>query len=168
LSSEVLLLAATGTSDAVDAHLVVLARRLSEPILTAHINDLTALATEARAHVIDWNAAAEGSVSANRRAVRDRCQRGCSTLRIIGGMTTPIPTRFNDAELRLIDELVENGVGTTRSSVIRRGVHHLADSVRRARIGAQIADSYRTNPQSEDDDALAMASALAMTEAESW
>lgn len=83
-------------------------------------------------------------------------------------MTTPIPTRFSDAELRLLDELVESGIASSRSAVIRRGIHHLADSVRRARIGAEIADSYRTDPQSVGDDALAMASALAMTEAESW
>jgi len=83
-------------------------------------------------------------------------------------MTTPVPTRFSDAELRLIDDLVASGVGASRSSVIRRGIHHLADSVHRARVGAEIAASYRTNPQSDEDDALAMASALALTEAESW
>jgi len=35
--------------------------------------------------------------------------------------------------------------------VIRRGVHHLADSVRRAKVGRAIADSYRAHPQSADD-----------------
>lgn len=49
------LLAATETSDVVDAHLVVLARRLSEPVLTADIDDLATLAAEAGATVIDWN-----------------------------------------------------------------------------------------------------------------
>jgi Arc/MetJ-type ribon-helix-helix transcriptional regulator len=83
-------------------------------------------------------------------------------------MTTPVPTRFTDDELALIDELVGQGVGESRSAVIRRGVHHLGDSVRRAQVGAAIAESYRTQPQSSEDDALAMASALAMTEAEPW
>ena len=83
-------------------------------------------------------------------------------------MTIPVPTRFSDEELALIDELVELGVAANRSAVIRRGVHHLADSVRRARIGAAIADSYRARPQSDEDDELAMASALALTEAEPW
>jgi Arc/MetJ-type ribon-helix-helix transcriptional regulator len=83
-------------------------------------------------------------------------------------MTTPVPTRFTDDELALIDELVDEGVGENRSAVIRRGVHHLADSVRRARVGAAIAESYRRRPQSSEDDELAMASANALTEAEPW
>lgn len=83
-------------------------------------------------------------------------------------MTTPVPTRFTDDELMLIDQLVAEGVGESRSAVIRRGVHHLADSVRRVRIGASIASSYRAMPQSPEDDELAMASALALTEAEPW
>jgi Arc/MetJ-type ribon-helix-helix transcriptional regulator len=83
-------------------------------------------------------------------------------------MTTPIPTRFNDDELEVIDRLVASGVGENRSAVIRRAVDHLADTVRRAEIGDAIASSYRDRPQSPDDDGLAMASALAMTEAESW
>ncbi|MCB0965670.1 MAG: hypothetical protein KDB37_02445 [Ilumatobacter sp.] len=43
-----------------------------------------------------------------------------------------------------------------------------SDSVRRARVGAAIAASYREQPQSPEDDDLAMASAIAMTEAEPW
>ena len=83
-------------------------------------------------------------------------------------MTTPVPTRFSDEELALIDELVEKGIGESRSAVIRRGVHDLAESVRRLRLGAAIADSYRTSPQTPEDDELAMGSAMAMTEAEPW
>ena len=83
-------------------------------------------------------------------------------------MTTPVPTRFSDEEIELIDELVDSGVGESRSAVIRQGVHHLADAVRRARTGAAIADSYRRQPQGADDDELAMANALALTEAEPW
>lgn len=83
-------------------------------------------------------------------------------------MTTPVPTRFSDDELALIDELVDRGVGDSRSAVIRRGVHHLADSVRRAQVGAAIAASYQARPQTAADDDLAMASAIAMTEAEPW
>lgn len=91
-----------------------------------------------------------------------------STVCILLRMTTPVPTRFTDDELALIDELVEDGLGDSRSAVIRRGVLHLADTVRRARVGAAIAESYRQRPQSPDDDELAMASAIALTEAEPW
>jgi Arc/MetJ-type ribon-helix-helix transcriptional regulator len=83
-------------------------------------------------------------------------------------MTTPVPTRFTQQELALIDELVRKGIGDNRSAVIRKGVHDLAESVRRSQIGTSIARSYQTNPQTPEDDELAMASAIAMTEAESW
>jgi Arc/MetJ-type ribon-helix-helix transcriptional regulator len=83
-------------------------------------------------------------------------------------MTKPVPTRFTAEELALIDKLVDEGVGDSRSAVIREGLRHLADSVHRARIGAAIAQSYRDQPQTADDDELALASAVALTEAEPW
>lgn len=49
------LLATTSTSDVVDAHLAILARRLSEPVLTSDIDDLQLLCEAANATVIDWN-----------------------------------------------------------------------------------------------------------------
>jgi Arc/MetJ-type ribon-helix-helix transcriptional regulator len=83
-------------------------------------------------------------------------------------MTNPVPTRFSDKELATIDRLVSEGVGETRSAVIRVAVVLLDDAVRRARTGESIAESYRRQPQSSDDDAMAMANAIAMTEAEPW
>lgn len=83
-------------------------------------------------------------------------------------MTTPVPTRFSIEELQLLDDLVDAGLGESRSAVIRRSVHHLADAVRRARVGRAIAESYEQQPQSAEDDELAMASAIALTEAEPW
>jgi Arc/MetJ-type ribon-helix-helix transcriptional regulator len=83
-------------------------------------------------------------------------------------MTTPVPTRFSDDELALIDDLVRQGVGDSRSAVIRLGVHRLADLTRRARIGAAIAASYEAFPQTPEDDDAAMTNAIAMTEAEAW
>ena len=83
-------------------------------------------------------------------------------------MTTPVPTRFSDEELATIDRLVSEGVGANRSAVIRVAVVLLDDAVRRTRIGESIAESYRRQPQSNDDDTMAMANAIAMTEAEPW
>ncbi len=83
-------------------------------------------------------------------------------------MTTPVPTRFSDDELALIDQLVAEGIADSRSAVIRRGVLHLADSVHRARVGAAMVASYRAHPQTPDDDELATANAIALTEAEPW
>lgn len=92
----------------------------------------------------------------------------CSTKRILLLMTTPVPTRFSDEELATIDRLVSEGVGANRSAVIRVAVVLLDDAVRRTRIGESIAESYRRQPQSNDDDTMAMANAIAMTEAEPW
>jgi len=83
-------------------------------------------------------------------------------------MTTPVPTRFSSEEIKLLDELVTAGIGETRSAVVRTAVVRLADAVRRAESGASIASSYHAIPQSAEDDDLAMANAIAMTEAEPW
>lgn len=83
-------------------------------------------------------------------------------------MTTPVPTRFSRSELGVIDRLVADGVGANRSDVIRRAVHRLDEAVRRDRVGRAIAESYRTQPQTTEDDRLALANAIAMTEAEPW
>ena len=83
-------------------------------------------------------------------------------------MTKPVPTRLSDEELAILDRLVAEGVGKNRSDVIRRAIGHLDDAVRRARVGEAIADSYRRRPETADDDALAAANAIAMTEGEAW
>ena len=70
--------------------------------------------------------------------------------------------------MQTLDRLVAEGVGETRSEVIRRAVDHLAESVERDRVGQMIADSYRRQPQSAEEDAMAMANAIAMVEAEPW
>ncbi|MBK9177976.1 MAG: hypothetical protein IPM45_00150 [Acidimicrobiales bacterium] len=67
-----------------------------------------------------------------------------------------------------IDRLVAEGVGRNRSDVIRRAVERLDDAVRRERVGQASAESYRTRPQTTEDDELALANAIALTEAESW
>ena len=83
-------------------------------------------------------------------------------------MTAPVPTRFSARQIQTIDRLVAAGIGETRSEVIRRAVQHLAESVERAQAGQAITDSYRAQPQTAEDDAQAMANAIAMTEAEPW
>lgn len=83
-------------------------------------------------------------------------------------VTAAVPTRFSSRQIETIDRLVAAGVGDTRSAVIRRAVEHLAESVERARVGEAIADSYRQQPQAVDDDAAAMANAIAVTEADPW
>lgn len=62
---------------------------------------------------------------------------------------TPVPVRFSDEQIEAIDRLVDEGVGETRSEVIRRAVERLDDDIRRARIGEEMAESYRHQPQEE-------------------
>lgn len=83
-------------------------------------------------------------------------------------MTSPIPTRFNDDEVAILDSLVAAGLGKSRSEVIRRAIAELDSAFTRAIAGKSIADSYRLMPQTSDDDTLAMANAIAMTESEPW
>ena len=83
-------------------------------------------------------------------------------------MTTAVPTRFTTSQVQTLDRLVAEGIGETRSEVIRKAVDRLAESVERERVGQMIADSYRRQPQSAEEDAMAMANAVAMVEAEPW
>ncbi|MDE0269099.1 MAG: ribbon-helix-helix protein, CopG family [Acidimicrobiaceae bacterium] len=83
-------------------------------------------------------------------------------------MTIAVHTRFSSSQIETLDRLVAEGVGKTRSAVVRRAVEHLAESVEHSRAGGLIADSYRERPQTADDDAQAMTNAIAMTEAEPW
>jgi Arc/MetJ-type ribon-helix-helix transcriptional regulator len=83
-------------------------------------------------------------------------------------VTTPIPTRFKPEELAALDELVRAGVADNRSDAVRLAVAELYQRHKRAEVGRAIAEAYRTQPQSADDDALALANALALTEAEPW
>lgn len=57
---------------------------------------------------------------------------------------------------------------TDQSGVLRQADDNLAESIRRAREGEAIAASYRQVPQGPEEDAAALANAIAMTEAEPW
>ncbi len=109
-----------------------------------------------------------GGTAATLRVIHGKAANDRSTNCILDCVTTPVPTRFSDEEIELLDELVAAGIGETRSAVVREAVVRLADTVRRAEDGCAIATSYRESPQSADEDQLALANALAMTEAEPW
>jgi Arc/MetJ-type ribon-helix-helix transcriptional regulator len=83
-------------------------------------------------------------------------------------MTIQVPTRFGETEVRALDELVADGVAKSRSDAIRLAVAQLYEQHRRRKIGDAIADAYRAIPQTQEEDAWAMANALALTEAEPW
>jgi hypothetical protein len=83
-------------------------------------------------------------------------------------MTAPIPTRFSEAELALLDQLVAEGVGQNRSEIVRLAVAELGDRVRRQKVGRSMAEEYRMHPDTAEEMAWAYANARAMVEAEPW
>lgn len=83
-------------------------------------------------------------------------------------MTTQVPTRFTDAELDALDELVAHGVAGSRSELIRMAVARVVDEHRRARIGERIVAAYTERPQTAEEDELALGAAIALTESEPW
>jgi len=83
-------------------------------------------------------------------------------------MTIEVSARFNDAEVLALDELVADGLAASRPDAIRLAVAQLHERHRRSKLGRAIADAYRAAPQTDDDDASALANANALTEAEPW
>ena len=82
--------------------------------------------------------------------------------------TTQVPTRFDNAQLALLDQLVEAGLADSRSELIRLAVEQLHEAHRRRSIGQTIADGYRKTPQTETENDWATANAIALIEAEPW
>ena len=93
---------------------------------------------------------------------------GCGADWYTERVTIQVPTRFRDTEVQALDELVADGVADSRSEVIRLAVARLAERHRRAKVGAAIVAAYRAEPQSAEEDAWALANAIALTEAEPW
>jgi Arc/MetJ-type ribon-helix-helix transcriptional regulator len=83
-------------------------------------------------------------------------------------VTIQVPTRFRNTEVQALDELVADGVADSRSEVIRLAVARLSERHRRAKVGAAIVAAYRAEPQTAEEDAWALANAIALTEAEPW
>lgn len=66
-------------------------------------------------------------------------------------MTIQVPTRMDRSEVARIDELIAEGVGTTRSEIVRTALGEFYDRHRRARIAAEIVASYTEQPQTVED-----------------
>jgi Arc/MetJ-type ribon-helix-helix transcriptional regulator len=77
-------------------------------------------------------------------------------------------TRVNDDLAAAIDALVEQGVVSSRSEAVRRGLERLVDEHRRAEIGARITDGYRARPQTESEVGWADTATVQMIGEEPW
>jgi Arc/MetJ-type ribon-helix-helix transcriptional regulator len=77
-------------------------------------------------------------------------------------------TRVDDDLASKVDELVTEGVVASRSDAVRQGLHALVDLHRRRRIGEEIVEGYRRQPQTEEELAWADDLARRMIEEEPW
>ncbi|MGC8513764.1 MAG: ribbon-helix-helix domain-containing protein [Acidimicrobiales bacterium] len=60
-------------------------------------------------------------------------------------------TRLDDRLLFEVDELVSEGVASSRSEAVRIGLEALVEHHRRQRTGQVIVTAYRRRPQGEDE-----------------
>jgi Arc/MetJ-type ribon-helix-helix transcriptional regulator len=81
---------------------------------------------------------------------------------------TQIVTRIDDELAKLVDDLVADGVVSSRSDAVRRGLRALVDTHRRHKIGEQIVRGYRGHPQTEHEVAWADSATIAMIRDEPW
>jgi Arc/MetJ-type ribon-helix-helix transcriptional regulator len=70
--------------------------------------------------------------------------------------------------LEEVDELVAEGVVASRSEAARVGLEQLVDAHRRRRIGAQIVEAYRRQPQTDEELAGIEEATRALVEEEPW
>jgi Arc/MetJ-type ribon-helix-helix transcriptional regulator len=77
-------------------------------------------------------------------------------------------TRLDDRLVADVDGLVADGVVPNRSEAVRLGLERLVDEHRRRRIGAQIVEAYRRQPQTEDELAGLDAATRALVAEEPW
>jgi hypothetical protein len=64
--------------------------------------------------------------------------------------------------------VVADGVVSSRSEEVRRGLEQLVDQHQRRLVGAAIADGYRREPQTEDDLAGLDDATRALANEEPW
>jgi Arc/MetJ-type ribon-helix-helix transcriptional regulator len=81
---------------------------------------------------------------------------------------TQLVTRIDDRLLEDVDELVREGVATSRSEVVRMGLEQLIDRHRRRQIGLAISNAYRRQPQTVEEMSGLYEATRALIEEEPW
>jgi metal-responsive CopG/Arc/MetJ family transcriptional regulator len=79
-----------------------------------------------------------------------------------------VVTRLDDKLIGELDGLVSEGVVATRSEGVRLGLEKLVDEHRRRRIGAEIVDAYRRQPQTDEELAGLERATRALVDEEPW
>ncbi|CAN5266979.1 hypothetical protein BH23ACT9_BH23ACT9_14580 [soil metagenome] len=81
---------------------------------------------------------------------------------------TQIAVRLEQDALDQIDQLVQDQQFGSRAEAVRHAVDQLLDTRRRAAIGAQIAEGYRRHPQTDEEEAQAVANLAALIAEDPW
>jgi Arc/MetJ-type ribon-helix-helix transcriptional regulator len=77
-------------------------------------------------------------------------------------------TRIDEQLASDVDDLVRDGVVTSRSEAVRMGLEQLIDRHRRQRVGAQITEAYRRLPQTVVETTGLDEATRALVEEEPW
>lgn len=83
-------------------------------------------------------------------------------------MAVQLVTRVPDAVADAVDELVRDGVFSSRSEAVRAGLEVVVERERRAAVGRSIVDGYRRIPQEEDELAWPDTATATMIAEEPW
>jgi Arc/MetJ-type ribon-helix-helix transcriptional regulator len=81
---------------------------------------------------------------------------------------TQVVTRLDDQLVADLDSLVAAGDFASRSEGVRIGLEKLVDEHRRRRIGAEIVEGYKRQPQSDEEIARAERAIRASIDEEPW
>jgi Arc/MetJ-type ribon-helix-helix transcriptional regulator len=81
---------------------------------------------------------------------------------------TQVVTRIDEQLAKGLDDLVRDGVASSRSDAVRQGLEQLIDRHRRQRIGEQISDAYRRTPQTDVEVAGLDEATRMLVEEEPW
>ena len=77
-------------------------------------------------------------------------------------------TRIDDRLADAVDAMVDSGFVASRSEAVRKGLEQLVDRFRRDRIGAQIVEGYRRQPQTDREIGWSDEATRAMIAEEPW
>lgn len=79
-----------------------------------------------------------------------------------------VVTRLDDKLTAALDGLVADGVVSNRSEGVRLGLERLIEDNRRRRIGDEIAEAYRRQPQTDEELAGLDQATRALVAEEPW
>jgi metal-responsive CopG/Arc/MetJ family transcriptional regulator len=79
-----------------------------------------------------------------------------------------VVTRLDDKLTTELDNLIADGIVGNRSEGVRLGLERLVEEHRRRRIGAEIVEAYRRQPQTDEELAGLKHATRALVEEEPW